>query len=320
MRHRLLISALLVLIAFEIPGVGQGTHIVLKTAWAKQVGDQLSIDATVTVLALNPAKEDDGDSHGGSRQNSIGLPMVVEILNGTEASQQAAKSKLDPGGNPAKQVYGAWRLWFEHPPATGGTQCQTFTGSAPAICAHQSLEGAPSNPKHSFEIHPLFEIDGVRVARSSLVLTADNQSVKDTDKAFGDYTGKNKILTVARSTSALTLTSITIQDNYVRTHIRVTKARTTTTRQKDGSVDGGFVLADVISSSDKDTTLQSNVRVFYFRDSVPGDALDKAKANDEFDVLAMPRVNLHEVLAQTEGKTFKSMPVPFEFVIVALLK
>ena len=34
----------------------------------------------------------------------------------------------------------------------------------------------------------------------------------------------------------------------------------------------------------------------------------------------MPRINLHEVLAETEGKTFKSMPVPFEFVIVALLK
>jgi hypothetical protein len=62
------------------------------------------------------------------------------------------------------------------------------------------------------------------------------------------------------------------------------------------------------------------VRIFYYRDSIPGDALDKAKAGDELDVLAMPRLNLHEVLAASEGKTFVSIPVPFEFVIVGLLK
>ena len=42
-----------------------------------------------------------------------------------------------------------------------------------------------------------------------------------------------------RSASALTLTSIMLQDNYVQMHLRVTRAKTATTRQKDGKIDGG---------------------------------------------------------------------------------
>jgi hypothetical protein len=294
---------------------------VLKKAWAQLVRSQLSIDAQVTVLSLNKTAEDDGDSHGGSRQNAVGLPMVAEILNGQAASQQAGRAKLSPGATPKKAVYGAWRLWFEHPPVGGGTQCQTFSGSAPAVCEHQDVSGgADSSPSHSFEIHPVFSVDDVSVARSSMVLTNANQSVKDTDKAFGDYMGKTKILTVTRSASALTLTSIRLQDNYVQMHFRVTRAKTATKRQKDGTVDGGFVRADVFSSGDAEQVLKKDVRMFYYRDSAPGDALDRAQTGDEFTVVGMPRINLDVVLTATEGKTSVSMPVPFEFVVVALIK
>lgn len=319
MRRRLLLSVVL-LVAAEAWGEGKGSTIVLKIAWAKQFRNQLSIDAKVTVLGLNKGKETDGDSHGGSRQNAVGLPMVAEILNGAAASQQAGRAELSPGASPQKNVYGAWRLWFEHPPEGGGTQCQVFSGTPPPICEQQALTGHDSNPAHSFEIHPVFDVDGVSVARSSIVLTSDNHSVKDTDKAFADYTGKNKVLMIVRSASALTLTSIMLQDNYVQMHVRVSRAKVATTRQKDGKVDGGFVLADVFSSADDEQVLKKDTRMFYFRDSEPGDALDKAKAGDEFVVLGMPRIDLDAVLRGSEGKTSVSMPVPFEFVIVALLK
>jgi len=318
MKHRALALVLLVLVAAPAHGQTSGSNIVLKTAWAKRFSNQLSIDAKMTVLGLNKGKEDDGDSHGGSRQNTIGLPMVAEILNGLAATQAAGRAALAPGNNPQKDVYGAWRLWFEHP-ASGGTQCQTFSGSAPAICEHQTVTGADSNPAHSFEIHPVFDVNGISVARASMVLTADNDSVMDTDKAFTDFTGMHKILTVARSTTALTLNSIKVVDNYVQLHVRVTRTRVATTRQKDGTVDGGFVVADVFSSSDEEQILRSNVRLFYFRDSDPGDALDGAAAGDEFTVVGTPRLDLDAVLKKSEGKKTVSMPLPFEFVIVALL-
>src|SRR5438067_8747709 len=244
--HRTVILSLLLLTTGPAWAQSKGSTIVLKTAWAQQFRNQLSIDATVTVLGLNKGQEADGDSHGGSRQNAVGLPMVAEILNGRGASQQAGRNELSPGSNPQKNVYGAWRLWFEHPPAGGGTQCQTFTGNVPPVCEHQALTGADSNPAHSFEIHPVFDVDGVSVARASMVLTADNGSVKDTDKAFGDYTGKNKVLVVGRSSTALTLTSITLQDNYVRMHVRVTHARVATTRRRVGKGDGGLLRAGVL--------------------------------------------------------------------------
>jgi len=318
--RRLLLLAILCLTAIDLQGQSKGSTIVLKTAWARQFRNQLSIDAKVTVLALNAGKEADGDSHGGSRKNAAGLPMVAEILNGTAASQQPGRAALDPGASPEKDVYGAWRLWFEHPPPGGGAQCQTFSGTAPAVCEHQAATGADSNPSHSFEIHPVFAVNGVSIARSSIVLTADNHSVKDTDDAFAEYSGKNKILSIVRSRTALTLTSITIHDNYVQMRVRLTRASTATTRQKDGTPDGGFVLADVMSSGDHEQALKRDVRMFYFRDSVPGDALNTAKPGDELNVIGMPRINLNDVLVATEHTASVSIPVPVEFVIVALAK
>ena len=297
---------------------GEATHLVLKMTWAKKFRNQLSIDAKVTVLALNKDKEDDGDSHGGSRVNAAGLPMVAEILNGTAAAQAAAKAKLAPGaGTTQKAVYGAWRLWFEHPPPGGKTQCQVFTGQPASICDLQP-HGADSNPSHSFEIHPVFAVDNISIGRTSLVLTADNTSVKDTDAAFDTYTGKNKVLVVGRTSSALTLTMIGIQHNYVRMKIRVTKKKVTTTRQKDGSIDGGFVLADVLSSQDEHVIRKPSARIFYFLDSKPGDALSVANVGDEFTVIGMPRMDLDFVLRQTEGKTTDSFKLPYEFVVVAI--
>jgi len=146
-------------------------------SWAKKYRNRLSIEAQVTILHAS-GKEQDADVHGGSRQNQIGLPMVAEILNGTATPQKAARQQIQPAGNTTKTIYGAWHLWFEHPPHGGGTQCQNFGGEAPDICGQQSLTGPDSNPDHSFEIHPVFEINQVPVARSSMVLTPDNHQVK----------------------------------------------------------------------------------------------------------------------------------------------
>ena len=289
------------------------SNIVLKLAWAQQFRNQLSIDATVTILALNSGTEADGDRHGGSRNNAVGLPMVAEILNGALPPEKAGIDALTPGGHPDKQVYGAWRLWVEHPPS-GGTQCQTFSGTPPAICAHESGPlGADANPLHSFEIHPVFAVDDVDIAHASMVLTSQNQSVKTADDALAEYSGTNKILHVVRSASALTLNSITVQDNYVRAHVRVTKTRTTTTRQSTGTVDGGYVLADWVVG-DK----QVGIRLFYYRDSEPGQQLEAAAVGQELDFIVMPRLNLDTVLSGTDAHGNVSMPLPYEFIAMAV--
>ena len=302
------------LLAASLPAAGQASNLVLKAAWAKKYRNRLSIEAKVTISHVS-SKEQDADIHGGSRKNQVGLPMVAEILNGAEASQSAARAQLQSATSD-KTIYGAWRLWFEHPPH-GGTQCQLFSSQAPAICAHQSLGGPESNPDHSFEIHPVFAINGVSVARSSMVLK-DNAQVKQPEKAFDDYTGKTRILTIARTKTALTLSSKQIGDNYVQMKIRVL-APSTETKREDGSVDGGWVRADVITDDD-DKILANNVRVFFFLDSVPGDKLHDSKAGDEIQVLAMPRLDLDRILTESEGKTFTTVvPLPIEFIAVAFI-
>jgi hypothetical protein len=134
------------------------------------------------------------------------------------------------------------------------------------------------------------------------------------------YTGQNKVLTVVRSNTALTMTSITVSHNYARLRIRVTKAKTDTKRARDGTVDGGFVIADVLASEDEAQVLRAGLRMFYLRDSGPGDALDPAVPGNEFIILGMPRINLDAVLKATETQSTVTMPLPFEFVVVALIQ
>jgi len=83
-------------------------------------------------------------------------------------------------------------------------------------------------------------------------------------------------------------------------------------------VDGGFVLADIVSSADEHDVLKSNARIFYFKDSLPGDVLDTAAVGDEFTVIGMPRMDLDAVLRGSENKQTTSFKVPFEFIIVAM--
>ena len=305
----------LLLLAEPAMAASQGSNIVLKTAWAQKYRNRVSIEANVTILKVS-GKEVDADIHGGSRENQIGLPMVAEILNGAEPSQQPARSGLAPGTNPQKNVYGAWRIWFEHPPS-GGTQCQHFTGQAPDICLNQTLTGPDSNPKHSFEIHPIFEVDGVRVGRSSLVV-GTNAQIKETDQAFRVYTGPNKKITIARTTSGITLNSLQIMDNYVRMRVRV-RQTSTPTKRNDGSTDGGWIRADVLVSDPDLADRASNLRVFYFLDSMPGDRLKTAAVDDEFEIVAIPRLNLDAILSASQANQVVQIPLPFEFVAVGMV-
>lgn len=319
--RRLQIALIGLAIVVAAAAVGEGREpstLVLKKSWVNKYKNLLSIDAKVTVTALNSGKSEDGDTHGGSFKNGVGLPMVVEILNGHAAAQKVARDALKPvtGATNEKEVYGAWRLWFEHPPTGGGVQCQSFGKTVPPICQNQTLDGADSNPHHSFEIHPVFAVNGHAVGRPSLVLTPDNQQVKTAESAKAEYTGTNKKLSIVRSTTALTLSSIKVTHNYVRLRIRVTKARTETTRAKDGTVDGGFIRANVLESAGDHLVLMPDLRFFYLRDSAPGDALDAAAAGSEFIVLGMPRINLDGVMKATTSP----IPLPFEFVVVALIQ
>src|SRR5437879_13170023 len=130
------------------------------------------------------------------------------------------------------------------------------------MCDRQALRGSDSNPDHSFEIHPVFAVNGVAAARTSMVLLPDNQGVYDAKSAFKVYTAKTRKVNIARSKSGLTLNSTRIAYNYVRLRVRVTSASPTTLRE-DGTTDATSVQPDVVTDDD-DEVLQQGARIFYF--------------------------------------------------------
>jgi hypothetical protein len=130
----------------------------------------ITSEFTITGISRDHPDEQDGEVHNGGWADEAGLPCVAEVMNvrrkGKEA-RDAFHDALDAGKTVT--VTGAWRIWGEH--AGGGSQIQAQGGRGPKPAG--KLPGAPSNPDHVFEIHPV------------TVLKVGNQ-VFDATPAIGD--------------------------------------------------------------------------------------------------------------------------------------
>ena len=239
----------------------------------------------------------------GRASKEIGLPMVAEIMNAAGPKESGAVQLIhdNEGNGQSLMISGAWRLWFEHPPATG-SQIQ-FASVPPA---------GNTNPDHCFEIHPVIKIGSQDVTES--LLPIQGFTPKDPEKAFGAY--EKLSVTLRATASSVTLNSTKAGFNYVRFTMRATSRRTTLK-------DGGFAfLADVaVEGGDEDESLAHNVRMIF----VPGsDPWKKVQSNfqdgDELEVLGIPRINLNAIssLLKVAGNTTVTRKLPYEMIVVAL--
>src|SRR5262249_53588893 len=108
---------------------------------------------TITGISKDHPDENDGEVHVGGWADEAGVPCVAEGMNVGRAgkSAPAAFHKAFNAAGQKVTVTGAWRIWGEH--AGGGNQIQA-RGPKPA----GDLPGAPSNPDHVFEIHPVTSV------------------------------------------------------------------------------------------------------------------------------------------------------------------
>src|SRR5258708_2963496 len=282
--------------------------IVLKRAWVEQFKDRATIDASFTVDHAhknpNPCAKD-GDIHvAGRAPNEIGLPMVAEVMNAKNDQPAVQLIHADEGDGSFIAVTGAWRLWFEHPPASGA-QIQ-FADVPPA---------ANTNPDHCFEIHPLTNVGGNDLTASFHDIPGFTP--KDADAAFSSY--EKLTVTVRANDTAVTLRSPRSGFNFVLFAIPPLGGAPSLGHG------GPAVLCDVATDNGP-ASVARNVRMIF----VPGTEPFKAVQNgfsDDLKVLGIPRVNLNAVstfinapenadsVTAAAGVTRK---LPYEMIIVAL--
>ena len=245
----------------------------------------------------------DGDMHAAGRApKEIGLPMVAEVMNAAAADEQGAITVIHAkeGQNQPVAVTGAWRLWFEHPPASG-SQIQ-FAVVPPA---------ADTNPDHCFEIHPLTNVGGNDLVTSFHDIK--DFKPKDARAAFASY--EKLSVTMAATDTGLTLSSAKSGFNYVLFTMRVS-GKTTTLKDK-----GIAVLADVLPDDSVDAdVLAQNIRMIFVPGTTPFPQGKALKNGDTLTVLGIPRVNLNAISSflSKAGSAQVTRKLPYEMIIVAL--
>lgn len=298
----------LLVMVFCIFAFAHAGTVVLKKSFVEKYKDRATIEADfyvdhAHVRPNSPAK--DGDMHvAGRSPNEVGLPMVAEVMNAAQSSQQQAVKRIHDveGGDRAVHIAGAWRLWFEHP-----AQKQIQFASVPVA--------DNTNPDHSFEIHPITEFDEEDISTSFQPIRGFTPY--DAKKAFPYY--ESLTATVSSTDSAISIESKKSQYNYAEFYIQLKGAPLKL-------ADGGYaVLADVFDSDseDDDEAIATGVRMIFVPGTPPLQKLthDKLGQSDELHVIGIPRINLNAIYAfvQANNGRTATRKLPYEMIIVAVI-
>ena len=297
--------ALLLTILLGSPGAVQAGSLLLKKAWIEKFKNRATIEVNFSIDVAKPSPNSisndgkDGDLHVAGRAPLVGLPMVAEIMNAK--GQSAARSFVKANtGQPEVRLVGAWRLWFEHPPA--GKKEQEQSPNLDKLTR--------SDPPHVFEIHPISEI-GPHDIRGSFVEIPKFEAYA-AGKAFPYF--ENKDVTVQATDSGVRLISTKAQYNYVEFRIELT--------QNPVKRDDGYTVLAIVKDAEGMPVVPAPRRMVFVGGTKPADKVKTLKKGDEMHVLGIPRINLFEIakLSKTAGPLGISRKLPYEMIIVGLFE
>ena len=287
------------------PLSGQDFEVRLKKAWATKYADRASIQARMVIHHAHKSPNsigsggDDGDMHFSGESPDVGLPFVAEIVNAALPGEKNAVTdvKSSEGSSSNVIVTGAWRLWFEHPSTT---QTQG---------AHNPFSPDNTNPDHSFEIHPVSQIEQDGVPASFVLIKGYTPYTADVAFKYFD----NSKVTIRASSSGISIRSKKLKYNYVGFEIELTHA------PKKVS-DGYIALAKVMSSDGDEEAASGERRMIFVAGTSAAEKIKNAAAGDRFAVLGIPRINLNAVLALAakHGSQQFDAQLPYEMIIVGV--
>jgi len=249
----------------------------------------------------NPPSKD-GDMHIAGRSESIGLPIVAEIMN---AAGQASAVRLVhsvEGANQAVSLTGVWRLWCEH------------AGEDLQIQGNPIDQITTTNPPHVFEIHPITKLQDHNLLPS--LKPIDGFNYKKADDALFRY-ASTRCEIIPNNDNTVTIQTNGIGYNYVECNIEVA----------DNSVevsDGRFVFCKILTV-DNDIVAQK-VRVGFVKNSIPENSVKAMGIGDRMHVIAIPRIDLALVSFRVNHASDPQFPnilswnLPFELVAVAVVE
>jgi hypothetical protein len=276
---------------------------------------------TITGISKDHPDPKDGEVHNGGWADEAGLPCVAEVMN-VARDGKPARDAFHKAFNAKKKVTvtGAWRIWGEH--AGGGNQIQA-RGSKP----DGDLPGAPSNPDHVFEIHPvtIVNVGGHDTDASAAIGDTPDFKPNDAHHAFVDLfeTTPCKIVPMGNRTRIITRP---VQLNFTEFLIRPEGELKQMGDDADHS-DGHSLICTVFDTDGE--LLVRNRRMVFVKGTSADNVVQNLKKDGVLRVVGFARIDLALVqwrvkhrddTTDKSGHAFAAPPLewalPYEMIIV----
>jgi hypothetical protein len=272
--------------------------IVLKNTFIEKYKNKATISAPFQVVHAGSVHDqsDDGDQHVAGLCDEVGFATVAEIMNARDHDAAVDAMEDAEASGDEIRVYGAWRLWCEHP-------------SVDPMVQDDPIPAFPhSNPDHVFEIHPAYRINNIKFLES--LKPIPGYTPKEAKKAFEYY----ESLRCRVEPSSMTTTIVTDKAgyNYVKFELKVEEDTQFIT------TDGRMVRCSARTLSG--TEIVGNRRMVFIKGTAPEVAVRPMKTGDTMVVLGMPRIDLAVIAwrAKNAGTRPEALTwdLPYEIVVV----
>jgi hypothetical protein len=247
----------------------------------------------------NPPSKD-GDLHIAGRSETIGLPVVAEIMNAKYHQDAVKYVHENEGTNGPVKIKGIWRIWCEH----AGDDVQKQGEIVAKIMT--------TNPNHVFEIHPVLGLGAQELGES--LAPIDGYAYKTCQDAFFRY--ENTPCKLIPDGDIVSIETRGVGYNYVEFKIQLRDDEDIV--EKD---DGYFVICRALDMDDE--IVSQKTRVVFAKGTKPSTYLDKLKNDKCLHVVGIPRLNLSliswRIEKSKEDPGVLGWNLPLELAIVAVV-
>ncbi|MCE1166059.1 MAG: hypothetical protein LWX07_11735 [Bacteroidetes bacterium] len=221
-----------------------------------------------------------------------GVRVLCRIINsaGNTDAAEYLESKLNKTAN----IYGVWGLWF-------------YSYGKRKFIQGESTNEAVFNQECYFEISPLLNVDGIK-----------------TGYMGNDFLSKSGGIESALESYASAKLIVSSRDSILTISARGTKyepAHFTLEKNGEGEIRGDGIIAECNIYDDSGFLVYEGMRIIFIKNSNPETRFKGMKSREQLNVIALPRISIHDILSRIEKKEdgreciFETLPV--EMVILS---
>jgi hypothetical protein len=297
------VSLILSICIVSIYGNAQVT-ISLRRSFIDSIKNKITYTGNFKLVAESQDPSENQFFNVSCTEPGIGLPIVACIVNAKTAKDAVSYVHFNSGVDKAVGMTGVWRLWTIHAGRTKGMEKVDWD-------AKKQTQGGiykfkTNDPPHVFEINPLLQINKINCTSTLKKIKFESTQP---EKAFEAYS--KATCTITNYDTRIIIQVSTPDIIYTDFWIKPVN------EGLEETSDGRFLTCDVYNANG--TIIAYSVRIGFVKGSDAEANVMNLGTYDKLHILAMPRINLNEVIKSAEGNNAEATEQPLPYEMIALM-